>query len=129
MCLYNCSCHRKADSIAAAFPGPRHIRTVKAVKEAVEITFRQGIAGILHRKFCFFAVFSPENVDFSTLRCVFDGVIHKKGDELVDSCGVAFHAKFLGNVRLQGDLFCDGRGFEGLDGLDDGFGCVPFLQF
>ena len=103
MCLYNCSCHRKADSIAAAFPGPRHIRTVEAVKEAVEITFRQGIAGILHRKFCFFAVFSPENVDFSTLRSVFNGVIHKKRNELVDSCGISFHMEFFCNIALQRD--------------------------
>ena len=101
MCLYNCSCHRKADSIAAAFPGPRRIRTVEAVKEAVEITFRQGIAGILHRKFCFFAVFSPENVDFSTLRSVFNGVIHKKRNELVDSCGIPFHMEFFCNIALQ----------------------------
>ena len=129
MCLDDGCRHGKADAVAAALSGTGGVGAVEAVEQAVEIAFRQIIAGILHCKFCFFAVFPPPNADGSTLRCVFDGVIHKKGDELVDSCGVAFHAKFLGNVRLQGDLFCDGRGFEGLDGVDDGFGCVPLLQF
>ena len=112
MCLFNCSSHGKADSIAAAFPGPRRIRTIEAVKEAVEITFRQDIAGILHRKFCFFAVFSTENVDFSTLRSVFNGVIHKKRNELVDSCGIPFHMEFFCNIALQRDLFRNRMGFK-----------------
>ena len=123
ICLYNCSCHGKADSIAAAFPGPRRIRTVEAVKEAVEITFRQGIAGILHRKFCFLPFFRQKMWIFPPSGVYLTALSTRRETSwwILAASPSIWSSSAISLCSVQRDLFRNRRGFKGRYGIHDGF--------